>query len=223
MAEYPQEMIRPSSGHTEICYSRADEVELRARGFERLHEQVAFQAFPMWLEGDGLPPLLVEGPDQVQVAVAKGYRLPDDAEIAAAKSAFVAAHEPPVEETYVPSRFPLMLRHPLHRDAIPVTWVYDIDGVGTAIPGQPEEFPDIVVHSPGEEDAWRSRGWTSPALPPDEPEPSHAGAHDPEYAEFLRWKRSQAQPGPSRAKRKLSGAARRKLHRLRPEQQEIAP
>ena len=177
-ADYPQEKWRPASGHSQTCYSAAKETDLKLRGYERLHGEVEFRQFPMWLDGDGLPPLLVEGPDHVPDAVARGYRLPDEAAIAAAKEGFAAAHAAS-EEIYTPSRFPLMLRHPLHRDAIPVTWVYDIDGVGTAIPGQPEEFPDIVVHSPGEEDAWRSRGWTSPALPPDEPEPSHAGADDP--------------------------------------------
>jgi hypothetical protein len=214
MAEYPQEMIRPSSGHTEICYSRADEVELRARGFERLHEQVEFQAFPMWLEGDGLPPLLVEGPDQAKEAAHRGYRLPDDAEVAASREAFSAAHAPPVEDAYVPQRYPMTMRHPLHRDAVPVRWTYDIDGAGTAIPGSPEEYPDVVVDSPGSEAEWRARGWSAPAPPADEPDSPHAGVDDAEYLEFLAWKRSQAQP----RRKKMSGAARRKLALQRGEQ-----
>ena len=218
MAEYPQEMIRPSSGHTEICYSRADEVELRARGFERLHEQVEFQAFPMWLEGDGLPPLLVEGPDQAKEAAHRGYRLPDDAEVAASREAFSAAHAPPVEDAYVPQRYPMTMRHPLHRDAVPVRWTYDIDGTGTPIPGSPEEYPDVIVYSSGDEAKWRSKGWSGPALP-DEPAPSHAEPDDPDsYEEFLRWKQAGGRFQNVVKPRKMSGAARRRLARERGEQ-----
>ena len=138
--EFPHEMVRRSSGRTETAYSRQDEVELRARGYELLHEQVDFRQYPMMLSGDGLPDLIVENEDQAKEAAGRGYDLPSQAELALAEEGFAAAHEPPVED-YVPSRFPLMLRHPLHRDAIPVSWIYDIDGVGTAIPGQAEVAP----------------------------------------------------------------------------------
>jgi len=222
-AEYPSEMWRPASGHSQDCYSAAEEADLKLRGYERLHGAVGFQASPMMVSGKGLPDLIVENEDQAKEAAERSYDLPSQAELALAEEGFAAAHAAPVEEAYSAQRYPLMLRHPLHRDAIPTTWEFSADGVGVPIPGSPEEYPDVIVYSPAEEAEWRAKGWTSPALPPDEPEPSHAGADDPEYAEFLRWKRSQAQPGPSRAKRKLSGAARRKLHRLRPEQQEIAP
>jgi hypothetical protein len=215
--DYPQEMVRRSSGRTEIAYSRQDEVELRARGYELLHEQVDFRQYPMMLSGDGLPDLIVENEDQAKEAAGRGYDLPSQAELALAEEGFAAAHEPPVED-YVPSRFPLMLRHPLHRDAIPVSWIYDIDGVGTAIPGQAEEFPDVIVYSPGEEDAWRSSGWTSPALPPADEPPVRVSVDAREYEELLALKRAQVQP----RRKPLSGAARRKLHRLRGEQQEIA-
>jgi len=222
VAEYPLAMWRPASGHSQDCYSAAEEADLKLRGYERLHGAVGFQAFPMMVSGKGLPDLIVENEDEAQAAVAKGYRLPDDAAIAAAKAGFAAAHAAPVEDTYVPQRYPLMLRHPeLHRDAIPTTWEFSTDGVGVPIPGSHEEYPDVVVKDAAEERAWRERGWSSPAPSIGEP-PADASADDPEYEEFLAWKRAGGRLAPSRAKPKLSGAARRKLHRLRGEQQEIA-
>jgi len=215
--DYPQEMVRRSSGRTEIAYSRQDEVELRARGYELLHEQVDFRQYPMMLSGDGLPDLIVENEDQAKEAAGRGYDLPSQAELALAEEGFAAAHEPPVED-YVPSRFPLMLRHPSHRDAIPVRWTYDIDGTGTPIPGSPEEYPDVIVYSSGDEAKWRSKGWSGPALP-DEPAPSHAEPDDPDsYEEFLRWKQAGGRFQNVVKPRKMSGAARRRLARERGEQ-----
>jgi hypothetical protein len=210
---FPQEMWRPASGHSQTCYSAAEETDLKLRGYERLHEQVEFRQFPMMVSGKGLPDLIVENEEEAQAAVAKGYRLPDDAEIAAAREGFAAAHEPPVEDAYVPQRYPLAMRHPEHRGAIPVTWKYDIDGTGTAIPGAPEHLPDVIVYSLAEEAEWRAKGWTSPAPPIAEP-PADASADDPELEEFRAWKRSQAQP----RRKKMSGAARRKLALQRGEQ-----
>ena len=107
-----------------------------------------------------------------------------------------------------------MLRHPLHRDAIPVSWVYDIDGTGTPIPGSPEEYPDKVANNPAEERAARALGWTGPALPAADEPPARVSVDAREYEELLALKRAQAQPG----RTKMSGAARRKLARERGEQ-----
>ena len=226
--DYPLEMVRPSSGRIETAYSRSDEVDLRIRGFQRLHETPQeYGLFPLFLTGKGLPDLVVETEDQAKEAAARGYALPSEAAIAAAAEGYAAAHEPPAEDTYIPAEYPKSLRHPEHRAAIPVTWTYDLDGTGTAIPGVPEHLPDQTVYSPAEERAWLEKGWTSPSPHIDEPAPSpaDASADDPEYLEFLRWKQAGGRPAstPAARKRKLSGAARRKLHRLRPEQQEIAP
>jgi hypothetical protein len=78
----------------------------------------------------------------------------------------------------------------------------------------PEEYPDVIVYSPGEEAEWRSKGWSGPALPPGNPSPPHASNDDPDYAEFLKWKQAGGRLG----RKKLSGAARRKLALQRGEQ-----
>jgi hypothetical protein len=210
-------MVRRASGRTETAYSKADETELRARGYELLHEQVEFQEFPMWLEGDGLPPLLVEDQEAAQAAAAAGYRLPSDAEIETAEEGFVAAFAPQ-EERYTPSEYPKVLRHPtLHRDAIATTWTYDIDGVGTAIPGSPEEYPDVIVNSPAEERAWLDKGWSSPSPHIAEP-PAPSQPTADELAEFRAWKRSGGQP----RRTKMSGYQRRKLAKERAAQADLA-
>jgi hypothetical protein len=191
MSEYPLAMWRPASGHSQDCYSAAEETDLKLRGYERLHGEVEFQQFPMWVSGDGLPPLLVEGPQEAQDAVARGYHLPDDAAIAAAREGFAAAHTPS-KEIYTPHRFPLMLRHPLHRDAIPTRWVYDIDGTGTPIPGAPEKYPDKVANNPEEERAARALGWTGPALPAADEPPARVSVDAREYEELLALKRGES-------------------------------
>jgi len=101
-----------------------------------------------------------------------------------------------------------------HRDAIPVSWVYDIDGTGTPIPGSPEEYPDKVANNPAEERAARALGWTGPALHAADEPPARVSVDAREYEELLALKRAQAQPG----RTKMSGAARRKLARERGEQ-----
>ena len=219
---YPARMVRHNHGDL-VAHSADEEKQYLGLGWLPAKPSApGFGIYPMWLYGTGLPPLLVEDQEAAQAAAAAGYRLPSDAEIETAEEGFVAAFAPQ-EERYAPQRFPLMLRHPLHRDAIPVSWVYDIDGVGTAIPGQAEEFPDVVVYSPAEEEEWRSKGWSGPALPPEEPDlhaDAGADAADPDsYQEFLAWKRAGGRMAPSRAKRP-SGAQWRKRRR---EQREISP
>jgi hypothetical protein len=214
---YPARMVRHNHGDL-VAHSADEEKQYLGLGWLPAKPSApGFGIYPMWLYGTGLPPLLVEDQEAAQAAAAAGYRLPSDAEIETAEEGFVAAFAPQ-EERYAPQRFPLMLRHPLHRDAIPVSWVYDIDGVGTAIPGQAEEFPDVVVYSPAEEEEWRSKGWTGPALPAADEPPARVSVDAREYEELLALKRAQVQP----RRKPLSGAARRKLHRLRGEQQEIA-
>jgi len=214
---YPARMVRHNHGDL-VAHAADEEKQYLGLGWLPAKPSApGFGIYPMWLYGTGLPPLLVEDQEAAQAAAAAGYRLPSDAEIETAEEGFVAAFAPQ-EERYAPQRFPLMLRHPLHRDAIPVSWVYDIDGVGTAIPGQAEEFPDVVVYSPAEEEEWRSKGWTGPALPAADEPPARVSVDAREYEELLALKRAQVQP----RRKPLSGAARRKLHRLRGEQQEIA-
>jgi len=215
--QYPLTMVKHNHGNL-IAHSADEERQYLGLGWLPAKPSApGFGIYPMWLYGAGLQPLLVEDQEAAQAAAAAGYRLPSDAEIETAEEGFVAAFAPQ-EERYAPQRFPLMLRHPLHRDAIPVSWVYDIDGVGTAIPGQAEEFPDVVVYSPAEEEEWRSKGWTGPALPAADEPPARVSVDAREYEELLALKRAQVQP----RRKPLSGAARRKLHRLRGEQQEIA-
>jgi len=210
--QYPLTMVKHNHGNL-IAHSADEERQYLGLGWLPAKPSApAYGIYPMWLEADGLQPLLVEGPDQVQDAVAKGYRLPDDAAIAAAKAGFAASHAAPVEEEYVPQRYPLSLRHPWHRDAIPVSWIYDIDGVGTAIPGVPEQYPDKVVNNPGEERAACALGWSGPALPPDEPD--RQADTDDQYAEFLAWKRAGGRLASTPAARKRpSGAQFRKRRR----------
>jgi hypothetical protein len=123
--DYPLEMVRPSSGRIETAYSRSDEVDLRIRGFQRLHETPQeYGLFPLFLTGKGLPDLVVETEDQAKEAAARGYALPSEPAIAAAAEGYAAAHEPPAEDEREPQRYPLLLRHPQHRPATPITWEF---------------------------------------------------------------------------------------------------
>ena len=76
MAEYPLEMVRPSSGRIETAYSGSDEVDLRIRGFQRLHETPQeYGLFPLFLTGSALPDLIVENEDQAKEAAGRGYAI----------------------------------------------------------------------------------------------------------------------------------------------------
>jgi hypothetical protein len=87
--QYPLEMVRPSSGRTETAFSKADETELRARGFQRLHETPQeYGLFPLFLTGSALPDLIVENEDQAKEAAERGYDLPSQAELALAEEGF---------------------------------------------------------------------------------------------------------------------------------------
>jgi hypothetical protein len=124
----------------------------------------AYELFPMWLKGgEGMPDLLVENEAEAKAATRRGYRLPSDDVIEGGKDAFAQAYEPE-DEDYEPERYPLRLRHPDHRDAVPMRWRY-YPGPGghaqaTAIPPVPEHLPDVEVSSAVEEIEWTKRGWT---------------------------------------------------------------
>jgi len=45
--DYPQDMVQAATGRSQTCYSRAEEADLRLRGYERVHGEVEFQEFPM--------------------------------------------------------------------------------------------------------------------------------------------------------------------------------
>jgi hypothetical protein len=216
--QYPLTMVKHNHGNL-IAHSADEEQQYLGLGWLPAKPSApGFGIYPMWLYGAGLPPLLVEDQEAAQAAAAAGYRLPSDAEIEKAEGDFAAAFAPQ-EERYTPSEYPKVLRHPtLHRDAIPVRWTYDIDGVGTAIPGSPEEYPDVVVNSPAEERQWQEKGWTCPSPHIDDPAPSHAEPDDPDsYEEFLRWKQAGGRFQNVVKPRKMSGAARRRLARERGE------
>jgi hypothetical protein len=123
----------------------------------------AYELFPMYLRGDDLPDLLVENEAEAKAATRRGYRLPSDEVIEGGKDAFAQAYEPE-DEDYEPERYPLRLRHPEHRDAVPMRWQYRPGPGGhaqaTAIPGVPEHLPDAEVSSAEEELEWTKRGWT---------------------------------------------------------------
>jgi hypothetical protein len=78
-------------------------------------------------------------------------------------------------------------------------------------PGEPEQYPDKVVHNREQERAACALGWSSPSPCPDEPAPAQVGIDAIEYEQFLAWKRSQAQP----RRTKMSGYQRRKLAKER--------
>ena len=123
----------------------------------------SYELFPMYLRGDDLPDLLVENADEAKAATRRGYRLPSDDVIEHGKDAFAQAYEPE-DQDYEPERYPLRLRHPDHRDAVPMRWRYHPGPGGhaqaTAIPGVPEHLPDVEVSSAEEELEWTKRGWT---------------------------------------------------------------
>jgi hypothetical protein len=120
--------------------------------------------FPMYLRGPDLPDLLVENAAEAKAAADRGYRLPSDIQIEAAKEAFAEAFEVGVDDDYEFERYPLRLRHPEHRDAVPMRWRYHPGPGGhaqaTAIPPVPEHLPDVEVSSAEEEMEWTKRGWT---------------------------------------------------------------
>jgi hypothetical protein len=122
-----------------------------------------YEAFPCWLRGEGLPDLLAENAEQARAAALRGYKLLSDAQVQAASEAFSAAYMDDVED-YTPVRYPALLRHPDHREAVPMKWRYHPGPSGhaqaTAIPPVPEHLPDVEVSSAEEELEWTKRGWT---------------------------------------------------------------
>jgi hypothetical protein len=189
-------------------------------GFTAVQTKPAtYEAFPMWLRGPGLPDLLVENAEQARSAADRGYVLPSDVELEEAAEEFAASFASE-DEDYEPQRYPLMLRHPEHRDAVPMAWSF-LPGPtgrpeGRATPPVPEVFPGKVVNSPEEELEWSRRGWTvgsqfahRTAAAHETPDP---GATSSE-TDLVAPASTQAISGPVR--RKLSGAARRKLQRER--------
>jgi hypothetical protein len=62
----------------------------------------AYQLFPMYLRGDGLPDLLVENEAEARAATRRGYRLPSDDAVEDGKAAFAQAYEPE-DEDYDPA------------------------------------------------------------------------------------------------------------------------
>jgi hypothetical protein len=184
-----------------------------------------YELYPMWLKGDGLPDLLVEDEAQARIAADRGYHLPSDDVIEDGEAAFGQAYEPE-DEDYEPAEYPKYLAHP---DFVAETlgrWTYDRGPGGLAegrfIPGKPAKFASVLVNGPDEEAEWVAKGWTIGAEPL-----RGAVAHetrDPGETTSEAEKRATAPPPANSApvKRKLSGAARRKLAREQAER-EMSP
>jgi hypothetical protein len=226
MTTFPQTFVR--KGHGDLVATNEREAKQWADlGWTAVpNAPPTYSLFPMFLRGPNLPDLLVETEAQARAAADKGYRLPNDAQIEAAEKAFSAAYQNGIEE-YVAQPYPKLLRHPEHRDAIPMRWSYHPGPAGaaqaTAIPGSPEYLPDVTAHNAEEELEWTNRGWTigsqfaqraagtREAPSPIETSPTIAMAiHEPPPANS------------TPVKRKLSGAARRRLARERTEHREMS-
>ena len=94
------------------------------------------------------PPMLAETPDQEAEARSRGY---------------LAAGEAPKVTDY--SEYPMMLRHPEHRDGVQATTeMHQVNGVWTPfpVPAIPELYPDKLVRNPEEEREWTEKGWARP-------------------------------------------------------------
>jgi hypothetical protein len=186
----------------------------------------AYELFPMYLRGDDLPDLLVSNEAEAKAATRRGYRLPSDDVIEGGKDAFAHAYDDE-DEDYEPERYPLRLRHPDHRDAVPMRWRYHPGPGGhaqaTAMPPVPEHLPDVEVNSPEEEAEWVAKGWLGAealrgavaheVLDPTETSPEgEAHAHAPP-------------PSKAEARKRPSGAQWRKRRReqTQAEQPEVSP
>jgi len=216
---YPLKMEKHSHGQL-VAWNAREEAAYEGMGWiPRPDTPPEYEAFPCWLRhpDDGKPDRLVSDGEEARQAAMEGYVLPSDTQIAAGEQAFAAAYTVKVEG-YEPVRYPLMLRHPEHQDAVPLSWRYEPGPGGIArgvpIPGEPERFPDVEVRSAEEEMEWTKRGWPigsqfaqRAAVAHETPDPTKTPREDED--------RSHAPPlVASTPRKKLSGAARRKLARL---------
>jgi hypothetical protein len=163
MSRYPLTMSM--YGHGDLTAHTGDE----ERAFEQMGwvaqptEPAKYQAYPCWLHHSGdEPDRLVSDAQEASQAAREGWVLPDDAQLTEAKESFEAAFEPDLE-VYEPERYPLRLRHPDHREAVPMKWRWYLGPSGhaqaTAIPPVPEHLPDVEVDSAEEEAEWAAKGW----------------------------------------------------------------
>jgi hypothetical protein len=185
----------------------------------------AFEMFPMYLRGPDLPDLLVENAAEAKAAAHCGYRLPSDIQIEAAKEAFAEAFEGGVDvEDYEFERYPLRLRHPDHRDAVPMRWRYHPGPGGhaqaTAIPPVPEHLPDVEVDSAADELEWTKRGWTIGSQFAQEAAGAHEVSDPTETSPEGSDPTHASPPLISAARKRPSGAQWRKRRR---EQTQVSP
>lgn len=220
-------------GHGDLIAHNSQELSAYERmgWVPRPDSPPAYQLFPMYLRGDGLPDglpdLLVENEAEAKAATRRGYRLPSDDLIEDGKDAFAQAYEPEDLDEYDPAEYPKYLAHPDFVPETPGHWVYDRlpGGVneGRFIPGKPPRFASVLVNGPAEEAEWATKGWTIGAEPL-RGAVAHEAAPATETTPEGEDRNHASPPSISAARKRPSGAQWRKRRReLQAEQPEGSP
>jgi hypothetical protein len=221
MERYPLKMQRLGQGDLTARDAR-EEAAYQAMGWLPVEVTApTYGLFPMWLHGDGLPDIVVENEAEARAAALKGYCLPSDIEIEAAKEAF-AAQFVDEDPDYEVEEYPKWLRHPDFVPEVPGRWDYPGPGARgqqVFIAAVPAKFPPVLVNNPTEElNAFR-RGWTIGPRTVG----SRQAREEPAASETTSESEGSISASPEAisrpARHKLSGAARRRLDRARAERE----
>jgi hypothetical protein len=141
----------------------------RAMGWEAIpNEPPAFHAYPLalYLPDPDLPALVVKNEAEARAAALKGYKVPEEAEMAEAEGEFDAQFAT-VDEEYTANEYPKALYHPDHRLGIPQGFDWRSQPSGhppRPIAAVPELYPPMTVANLQEEMAARSKGWNLPEM-----------------------------------------------------------